>query len=801
MPSFPSRGQILGHYRILDQIGAGGVGIVFQAHDERLDRDVALKVLPAGALAEEHARRHFRQEALALAKLNHPSIATIHDFDTQDGIDFLVMEYVPGITLADKLRAGALSEKEILAIAEQIAKALDRAHHIGIVHRDLKPGNIMITSTGEVKVLDFGLSLLLKPANEAALAETITIPLRPIGTLPYMAPEQLRGEPLDARCDIYAVGVVLYEMTTGRRPFDAPVSTGLIEEILHKPVVPPQVINSRISQGLANIILKCLERDPENRYQSAKEIVVDFHRTTADTFHTPLPKTLPTVQWHRMHSVLVVAVIFFLALAAALTLVRRWAANARGAIASGPAATHVSSLAVLPLDNLSANPTQEYFTDGMTEELISALAKISSLRVISRTSVMQYKGVHKPLPEVAHELHVQAIVTGAVSRSADSKRVRITVELVDAATDSNLWSQSYDRYLGDVFALQDDVARDIALQIRVQLTPQEQERLTSSRRVNLEAHDAYLKGRYYWNKRTPDSLNKSLYYFQQALEKDPRYALAYVGLADSYALASQWGHSPREANERSKVAAMKALEIDSTLAEAHTSLAAAMWNLWDWNTAEKEFKHAIELNPNYATAHQWFSSYLSTKRDPAGAIREARRALELDPLSLIINANLGGVLFDAHRYDEALQQCRKTIELEANFAVAHDCIGMVYVQMKKFSDAIPELRRAVLLSGSPLSLGELGYAYAVSGYKSRARSILYELKHPTKGTYVAPYPIAAVYAGLGEKKEALTWLRKAYADRGVELLWLQVDPMLDSLRSDPGFQDLVYGVGFPKAQS
>jgi serine/threonine-protein kinase len=782
---------------MLEQIGAGGMGVVYRAHDERLDRDIAIKVLPPGTLTDEASRKRFRKEALALAKLNHPNIATVHDFDTQDGIDFLVMEYVRGITLAGKIGRVPLHAEEVIEIGLQLANTLADAHEHGIVHRDLKPGNIMLTAKHQVKLLDFGLAKLLNPVpSPEDITRSLSVTDTAGGTLPYMAPEQLKGEAWDFRADIYSVGAVLYEMATGRRPFEQKLPTAVVDDIIHKSPPPPRQFNPKLSPKLEDIILKCLEKEPDNRYQSSKELAVDLRRLGTPATAQVVPSSVPTAKrrWLTL-AIIGAGAVLTLVLILAQMNVGGWR-DWRLRVSSTP----IQSLAVLPLANLSRDAEQEYFADGMTDELITALGRMGALNVISRTSVMHYKGSSKTVPEIARELHVQAVLQGSVLRSRD--HVRITAQLTDAATDRNLWGQSYERNLRDVLTLQDEVAQDIVREVRIKLTAPEQKHLAGPRVVSPDAHEAYLKGRYYWNKRTPEALAKSLEYFQWAAQNDPGYALAYAGLADAYSLGPDWGLPSKEANEKSKAAALKALHIDDTLAEAHTSLAAAMWTEWDWSRAEKEFERAIELNPSYATAHHWFSIYFSTAGNHEAAIREGTRALELDPLSLIINASLGGLLFDARRYDQAIDQCRKTVDLDANFAIAHDCLGIAYVQKGKLRDAISELRRAVTLSdGSPLSLGELGYAYALSGEKSEARAVLYHLRHMPKGTYVPSYAIAVVHAGLGEKSEALVWLRRAYDDHDIELLWLQNDPMLDSLRSDARFQDLLRSIGFPNART
>jgi serine/threonine-protein kinase len=777
-------GKTLAHYRILEKIGAGGMGEVYRAHDQRLERDVALKVLPAGTLTNEIARKRFRKEALALSKLNHPNIQTVHDFDTRDGVDFLVTEYIPGVTLDDKLAAGPLSEKEIARLGAQLTEGLAAAHAQRVVHRDLKPGNLRLTADGRLKILDFGIARLLPPVREAA-TETFTEMLGVAGTLPYMAPEQLRGEAVDARSDIYAVGVVLYEMATGRRPFQAKLSTALTDAILHQPPPLPSGFNRRISPVLENIVLKALEKDPERRYQSARELRVDLER-----FGTPVSATVP-VRPRRLRRRWPLAGVGTLATLAAVLLTLNVSGLRHRLLGRAPPG-QITSLAVLPLENLTHEPEQEYFADGMTDALITDLSKIGALKVISRTSSMRYKGSDKPLPEIARELGVDGIVEGSVLRAGD--QVRITAQLIHARTDEHVWSRSYDRSLSNILSLQSEVARAIAEEIEVSLTPQEEARLAGTRPVDPASHEAYLKGRYHWNKRTPEGLKRGFQYFEQAIEENPTNALAYAGLADSYAL--HWSLPAREAARKEKAAALRALEIDDTLAEAHISLADAKDKEWDWLGADREYKRALELNPNYATAHHWYSIHLNTRGKHQQAVAEARRALELDPLSVIIQANLGGRLYYARRYDEALEQCGNALEMDPDFVIAHVCLGYVYLQQARFGEAVEELQTAVELSErGPPQLGELGHAYAVSGNRSKAMKILAELTRLSQRMYVPPYHIATIHVGLGEKKQAFKWLERSYQELDIWLPFLKTDPRYDSLRSDPRAQDLLRRVG------
>jgi eukaryotic-like serine/threonine-protein kinase len=793
-------GQILGHYRILEKIGAGGMGVVYRARDERLDRDVALKVLPAGALADDAARRRFRKEALVLAKLAHPNIAMIFDFDTQEGVDFLAMEYVAGQSLAQKLNEGVLPEKEALTLGAQVAAALEEAHEQGVVHRDLNPRNILVTSKGQAKVLDFGLAKLLRLPGASEATQSFAEADGVAGTLPYMAPEQLRGETLDGRTDIYALGCVFYEMAARRRPFTGDSAPRLTDEILHQAAVSPRAVNARVSPQFETVILKCLAKDPEDRYQSAKELSVDLRRLASPS--TPAPTEAKAgrarANWRRWAMGGGAGAIAIAALVVALTIMLNFG-GVRDRLLGKTGAQHIRSLAVLPLENLSRDPEQDYFADGMTEQLITDLAQISALKVISRTSVMQYKGAHEPLPQIAQELGVDAVVEGSVQRSGD--RVRITAQLIDARADRHLWARSYERDLRDVLAMQDEVAQAIANELEIELAPHGQDRLASSRPVDPEAYEFFLKGRYYSSKRAGKEVEKSIEYFQKAIEKDPKYAPAYAGLADAYALLGYRGNLPSsEALAKGKASALKAVELDDSLAEAHASLAFIAETLeWDWPTAEREYKRALELNPGYAEGHNWYAGFLMYQGRFEEGIAEAKRARELDPLSLAINTALGGRLLLAGRENEAIEQIERTLEMDPNFAPAHNELGWAYLSRGKNQEAIAEFQRGLEISGSdPDESVDLGFAYAVMGKRDEAKRILAKLKTKREHSFVSPAALGILYGALGEKDEAFAWLEKAYELRDPQLTYLKVGPKFVPLRSDPRFQDLLLRMGLPQ---
>jgi serine/threonine protein kinase/tetratricopeptide (TPR) repeat protein len=782
-------GKTLSHYRIIEKVADGGMGVVYRAHDEQLERDVALKVLPTGTLSDNSSRRQFRKEALALAKLNHPNIETIYEFDTQDGIDFLVMEYVPGNTLADRLVGGTMPEKEVLTLGIQIAAALEEAHNRGVVHRDLKPRNIAITARGQAKVLDFGLAKFLTQTGEVT-SDTLTDTKAGAGTLPYMSPEQLQGESVDARADIYTTGAVLYEMTAGRRAFAEKLPSRLIDAILHQPPVAPRALNSRISPGLERIILKCLDKDPAQRYQSAKELLVDLRwLETSSSMHTTLPRSSPSV-WRGVARLTTSGVAGLLTLAVLMTglSVRGWRDRLMGWLAP----PKIGSLAVLPLENLSHDPEQEYFADGMTEALITDIAKIRTLRVTSRTSVMQYKGTKKRLSQIARELNVDVVVEGSVQRSGD--RVKIVAQLIDARSDRNLWTESYQSDLSDVLALEDNVARAVAGEVRVQLTPQESASLSNSPTLNPRAYEAYLRARYLWNKRKPEDLRKALVEFKKAIDLDPTSALAWGGLADGYSLLVYYDmQSPLETMPLAKAAAQKALQLDDSLAEAHASLANIKWAYdWDSGEAEKEFERALALNPNYATAREWYGLYLTQVGRFDEAIAEMQRAQELDPLEPVIQVNVGRCYYYARRYDKALELLLQLEHQEPDYWIVHAILGQTYLAMGRLDDAIHELERAHVLSPDSLrNLGVLGDAYGRAGRRGEALRLLDELSNFSLNRYAPPVYSAMILMGVGDKPQALTFLEKAYADRSDWIMQLKVEPEFDPLRTDLRFQQLL----------
>jgi TolB-like protein/tRNA A-37 threonylcarbamoyl transferase component Bud32/Flp pilus assembly protein TadD len=781
-------GQTISHYRIIEKIGAGGMGEVYRARDEHLDREVAIKVLPRRTLIDEHARKLLHKEAVTLSKLNHSHIATIYDFDTQQGLDFLVMEYVSGKTLSQHLSASVLSEKEVAALGLQIAQALEEAHEHGIIHRDLKPANIAITSKGQVKVLDFGLAKLFDPTRGGLKAETLTQSVDDshlIGTLPYMAPEQVNGEHIDARVDIWAAGCVLYEMATHQRPFREESTARLFDSILHQVVVAPRALNSRISPEMERTILKCLEKDSENRYQSAKELLVDLRRLTGGS---------TTVVGHQKHplrkhvSKLAATLLVALALGTTYFVWRRYWPQS--------ATAQRIMLAVLPFENLSGDPKQEYFSDGLTEEMISQLGRWQPQRlgVIARTSATHYKGSQKRIDQIGHELGVSYILEGSVRREED--RVRITTELIHVVDQTPLWSETYERQATDVFAVQSEVASRITQSLALELLPSQRASLLRSPTKNSAAHEAYLKGLYYLNNVTSENYERARTHLERAIELDPDYAPAYAALAEYY-----WGTDklpPQLAMPKAEEYTLKSLQLDESLPEAHSALAGIRFYYnWDWSAAEKEFTRSLELNPSGAEAHRLYSLYLTSVSRADQAVREIRRAQQLDPLSLNINTSAGWVFNYTRQYDQAIEQCRKALEIDPNYVSAHDCLGEGYLAKGMFEQAVAEFRRAAS-GGEPVRTVGLARAYGIMGRKNEARKVLGELTKASKQSYFPPYLFGAIHVALGENELGLVWLEEAYSHRDPYMVHLKMDATFDPLRSDPRFQDLLRRMSFPQ---
>jgi serine/threonine protein kinase/Flp pilus assembly protein TadD len=772
-------GETVAHYRVLAQLGEGGMGVVYEAEDLRLRRRVALKFLAGDAPAAPDALERLRREARAASSLNHPGICTIHDVDEHRARPFIAMELLTGQTLKDRLASRRLTLDELLDLALQIADALGAAHEQGILHRDLKPANVFVTQRGQAKILDFGLATLVRRGGGAAadeLASQTTADARdPLahpgtlaGTAAYMSPEQVRGEELDTRSDLFSFGVILYEMATGQRPFSGRTPGLVHDAVLNRAPLPPRGLDSRLPEDLERIIHKALEKDRETRYQSAADLGADLKRAKRDALARPPAGREASTR-------------------------RRASSRPRKA---------VDSLAVLPFANLSGDPTMDYLSEGITESLIDSLSLLPRLRVLPRSSVSRYRAREPDLKQVARELEVRAALTGSVSLRAESLVVK--TELVDLEQDAQLWGDRYSRMGTDILAVEREIAGEIAGALRLQLRPDERKRLAKRHTRNIEAYHAYLKGRHRLNSRTPEGIATAVECFREAVERDPSYALAYTGMADAYALCASTGHgglAPGDAIAKARAAAAKAVEIDELLAEGHTSLAFICFRFdWLFAQADGQFQRALELQPRNAASHHWYAIFLAAMGRSSEAMGQIEQARQLDPLSPIIATAVGRVLHYARRFEQAISEYGKTLAMDPDFAEARFGLGVAYTETRRFAEAIVELREADRLVGqNPLYMSERARAHALAGQPSVAQELLGQLKTLAISSQVSAYDLAVVHLALGDRPAALSCLKQAYETRATAMPYLKVDPAMDGLRSDPTFQDLLRRVGFPAA--
>ena len=790
-------GRTLAHYRITAALGAGGMGEVYRATDTKLGRDVALKVLPAEMAASPERLERFRREAKALAALDHPGVVGVYSVEEADGVHFLTMQLVEGESLDRLIPEGGLPVDRILEIAKALADALAAAHDKGIVHRDLKPANVMVTQDGRVKVLDFGLARMSpagEPADSALPTEAQTREGVVMGTVPYMSPEQVSGKPLDHRTDVFSLGVLLYEMASGRRPFQGASSAELASAILRDAPPALTTLRAALPEELTRIVTRCLEKDPGARFQGMRDVRAALASAPAEG-HPPPPGRGPG---RRRHALPIAGAVLILAAGAAYLGTRsgllRLAPRAGGdAVAPGA----IRSIAVLPLDNYSGDAGQDYFAEGMTDELTTQLATISRLRVISRGSAMQFRGASRPpTPEIAKALDVDAIVEGSVLRSGE--RVRITAQLIDARADRHLWARSFERSARDVLALQGELASAIAREIHAELTPAEESRLASAPRIAPEAYDAYLRGRYFFNRPSDENLQKAIARFEEAIALEPGFAPAHSGLSDAYLWAgyNEGFLTASEARPRAKAAAVRAIELDDASAEAHTSLANfKLWYEYDWKGSEAAFRRALELNPSYAYARDQFGMGLAFQGRLEEAIAEGKRAAELDPLSPQIPLDATLAFVWKGEYGAARQLVGRASELDPTFFMGPFMAGWIELQAGRVEDAVARFQKAEAMGAPAFVAAWLAYAHGASGDRARAAAGLEALKEKSlRGTPTA-FNLALVHLGLGDHARALSELERAHATDSEWLGWLGLDRTFDPLRSEPRFAALVRKVG------
>jgi len=763
--------DVISHYRIIKELGAGGMGEVYLAEDTRLGRQVAIKVLPASYQYDPERRTKFLAEARATSALRSPHIAAIYDIGEHEGSMYIVMEYVEGELLSEKLKRGPLLIRDAIDFASQIADALSEAHSLDIVHCDVKSSNLMVNERGMVKLLDFGIAAAAN-SNGADVDDHTKKVGQPTalgladGTVSYMSPEQAIGRDLDRRSDIFSLGAVLYEMLTARLPFDGETPNETIDNILHAEPIPLTRLNYGVTPDLDRVVRKCLEKDRERRYQSVRDLIIDLRNLQRDSDSGPGQATAGLGRQTQV-------------------------------VGKTRARKNIDSLAILPLVNQSGDPELDYLSDGVTEALINSLSRLTKLRVMARSTVFRYQGRElQDAQQVGAELGVRAVVIGRLLKRGDSLIVKL--EMVDANDGAHLWGEQYSRELSDIVTLEQEISTEISEHLRLKLSNAQKKSLTKSSTENSQAYQLYLKGRYHWNKRTEEGIEKSIEYFEQAIIRDPKFALAYAGLADSYNLLASYSTKPLATPLlRAKATALKALSLDNKLAEAHAALAAVkLWREFDWEGAERVWRRAIELNPNYATAHLWLALYLAAVERMDEALSEIRLALDLEPLSRVVNLNLARILHFARRFDDAIKQCWKTIDMYPDYLIAHRRLGISYGEKGLFEEAEAEFKKALAISANDTeTMSAMSYMYAAAGRDADAHGMLDRINDIAKERYVSPYSLARVHIGLGQLDEAFECLEKTFQERHGILTYIKVEPIFDRLRDDPRYAELLRKMG------
>jgi len=779
-----TRGTIFAdRYEIIEELGKGGMGKVYRVEDKKLKQEVALKLIKPEVSSDKKTIERFRNELKTARMIRHKNVCGMYDLGEEKGTHFITMEYVPGEDLRSMIRMSKqMSVATSIDVAKQVCEGLAEAHRLGVVHRDLKPSNIMIDKEGNSRIMDFGIARSIK-------GKGITGAGVMIGTPEYMSPEQVEGKEIDQRSDIYSLGIILYEMVTGRVPFrgDTPLNVA----VKQKTEAPedPKKLNSQIPDDLSHVILRCLEKNKENRYQSGGEVHTELTRIEKGipTTEKVIPKRKPitskeiTVTFGLKKLFILSSIVVILAIIAGVV----WQFFPKKETATPP--PELTSIAVLPFADLSQKKDQAYFCDGMTDEIIARLSRLEDWKVISRTSVMRYKSTDKDIKEIGHELDVATILEGSIRKEEDD--IRITAQLINVKDGFQLWSDTYDQKLERIFVIQSDIAEKIAEALKMKLSPEDEAWLQKKPTENLEAYNLYLKGRWFWNKRTEEGIRTAIKHFEEVIEKDPEYALAYSGLADSWAILPNYGSissaaERKEAYSKAEEAAIRALEINDELAEARASLGSVKESYWDWTASDREYRRAIELNPGYATAHHWYAYNLVRRGLFDEALEEIKKAQALDPLSLAINRDVGMVYYYSREYDKAIETLQNYLEMEPNSFIGSSWLLMAYLQKRSYKDALA-------LSKKLESPGGLAFTYIMMGERDKGLKLFEDVLKRSKGEYLSPWRLAAFYFALGEDDQGFMFLNKAYEEQDFMISLIKVDPLFDGIRLDPRYKALL----------